>query len=125
MNDRIEHQLRTAHRNRPAPAGFTDRLRDAVRDEPQVPDRHGFEMRRVGPIAAAVLIGCALIPFIVGPPVDDRRALNTPQLNIDAPLDTLAQTVNSTYAQEFRLLRSDVTQISASALRSWRPLARN
>ena len=126
MNEHIEQRLRTAQTGAPAPTGLTDRLRHAVRDEPQIPDHHGFELRRIGPIAAAILIGCALLPFLVGPPVEDRRAFapRPPELSLAVPLETLATTLNDSYAEELDLIRGDVEQISASMLRSWRPLAR-
>jgi len=127
MNEHIENRLRSARFAPRAPAGLTGRVRAAVRGEPQIPDRSGFEMRRVGPIAAAVFVGLAVIPFLIQspppPPVPARQSEGI--FRLQAPISSYASMLDESYTTELAGLQADADRLAAAVLRSWQPFARN
>lgn len=128
MTNSIQDRLRDnpPHTASRAPTGLTDRVRAAVRDEPQIPDHHGFEMRRIGPVAAAVLVALAVVPFLVRtPPPPEASPQSGARIGFDTPIHSYALRVDQSYATELAGLQADADRITASLLRSWQPFARD
>jgi|GEM_PF-6815082 len=122
MTGGLDERLRDPGERAGKPPSLQARIAARVREEPQSPDSEGFELRRIGPVVALVLVLAAVAPLLSPrrPAVKPDASGDRLSVLLGEELEQCASRAEEPYRSELAGIRADASRlfdVAASGLR--------